>query len=133
MATGLVRCDHCQKTVEQQEAHGWMDVRVWVTKMSPENLERMKQDPQMARLLESQGIEGADLPALVGGDFCCLDHLVQFYQAQQTLENMPTTEDTPKSDKHAAFEEWYAQREAAKAQQQLPPDPPMIQQGPPDA
>lgn len=93
MATGLLRCDHCEKIAKQQDAHGWLEVKVLVSKPSPEMMEMMRTDPQMAKVLDAQGITSADLPALIGGDFCTTDCLVKFYEAQRTLEKMETTED----------------------------------------
>ena len=93
MTTGIVQCNFCEKVVKERDAHGWLDVRVWVTKPTKDAVEQMKMDPSMAQMLERQGITGADLPALVGGDFCCLEHLVRFYQAQAMLESQETTDD----------------------------------------
>lgn len=119
MATGIVQCDHCQRVVKQEEAHGWLDVRVYVTKPDNETLERMKQDPTIAKLLDARGVTAAELPALIGGDFCCVDHLVKFYEAQRTLEEMhkpPEVEkDATYAEKEAAFEDWYRETKEAEA------------------
>lgn len=103
MTTGIVQCNFCERVVKERDAHGWLDVRVWVTKPTKDAVEQMRMDPSMAQMLDRQGITGSDLPALVGGDFCSLDHLVRFYQAQAMLESQETTDDSkiafiPESD-----------------------------------
>ena len=99
MATNIVQCDNCQQVVKQKDAHGWLEIRTWVTKPTPEQYAMMAQDPRWQQeFTAAQLTEGAPMPPLIGGDFCTIDCLLTFCEGNRALLTMETTTDVqPKS------------------------------------
>lgn len=94
MATNIVQCDNCQRVVKQKDAHGWLEIRTWVTKPTPEQYAMMAQDPRWQQeFTAAQLTEGAPMPPLIGGDFCTIDCLLTFCEGNRALLTMETTTD----------------------------------------
>ena len=94
MSTAIVQCDQCGKVVKQKDAHGWVDVRVWVTK--PTNKEFEDAMRSLEGQMAMEDAEPAPRPPIEGGDFCQLYCLVKFYEGQQDrkVEEEPKAPET---------------------------------------
>lgn len=98
MATGMIRCDNpgCKggenktpKVVAPRDAHGWFEIKTYVTKPTREQVESIPD--QQRQMAEMQGYkmptlaEAAEPPQLVGGDFCTIDCMLQYIQDNKTV------------------------------------------------
>ena len=85
MSTKIVQCDQCSRVAKQQDAHGWFELRTWVTKPTQAQLEMMMQDPFAAANIQAAGLTGAAPPPQIGGDFCRIDCLLSFVSANKNM------------------------------------------------
>lgn len=80
MTTGIMQCDSCMKLVKEEiEAMGWLRLQTIVVPT-----------PKLQKLVQQQGgMDGeneevkAELPPVVGGDFCSIDCLTSFAESKK--------------------------------------------------
>lgn len=87
MSTQIVQCDCCEKVAKQTDAHGWLDVRVWVTKPTQEQFDAAMANPENQIRAKEYDIKPAPTPALVGGDFCTMSCLLKYYSEQDAVRH----------------------------------------------
>jgi hypothetical protein len=88
MSSNIVQCDQCGKVVKMQEAHGWLEVKVYMTKPTQEQYDAYMQHPQAAAHVIANDIRPAPLPPMVYGDFCSMDCIVKFYKEQNSVRQL---------------------------------------------
>jgi hypothetical protein len=91
MSSDIVQCDQCGKVVKIQEAHGWLEVKVYMTKPTQEQYDAYMQHPQSKAHIIANDIRPAPLPPMVYGDFCSMDCIVKFYKEQNSVKQLVET------------------------------------------
>lgn len=102
MSSSMIRCDNpgCNsgekatpKVVSENDAHGWLNVRVYLTKPTREQVEAIPE--QLKEQAEMQGArvyslaDTAPRPAYTGGDFCSMECLIAYANIQvNTVRNL---------------------------------------------
>jgi hypothetical protein len=127
MASNIVQCDECGKVTKQDDAHGWFDVRVFITKPTPEQYEMYKQNPMAEVQMRLQDVRPAELPALIGGDFCTLECLSAYYNKQRDLRELLESEPVEKGQPEAEAGSFTDMVE--KHTRQVAPPPPQMGEG----
>lgn len=101
MSGNIIMCDGCEKVESKREVHGWFSVSVYITKPTQEQWEAANDTPEGRMTIEAAGIKPAEQPAIIGGDFCCMECLIKYYSEQKSVKD---TMEAPPLDPRSAGE-----------------------------